>query len=524
MLRNDVITTIDELLSARAEEIGDSVAFSDGVQSVTYRELNARVRRLAGHLLDNGLQNEDRVLLFLDNSVEVVESYLAAPVARLVTVCANPMATPAELSFMAEDSGARILVTDAEHLPTALIVASEQPSIEKIVVTGSAPVPGTEDAGDDRIVRYETWMASEPQSRNFYGAALDDWSWMLYTSGTTGQPKGVHLTQRSCLWVVAACWLPIAGLNGDDYVLSALPLFHSYALVLCVLGVVAAGARLKLLRKFSPREVLEILNREPVTFLPGVPTMFHYMMDRSGQEQLDAPSLRLCVSAGALMQPALNAAFEKFAGVPLLDGYGITETSTMVTMNSPSGGRVLGSCGFPLPGVTVRIIDPVTQTDVAPMSEGELWVQGPNVMLGYHNRPEASALALTNGWYHTGDLARRDENGFVFISGRVKEMIIRGGENIYPAEIEAVLLTCKTVGDAAVVGMPHEALGEVPVAFIVPADDRGIDKEAILGRCTELLSYFKVPAQLVEVQEIPRTASGKIQRFRLQKLLSTSNA
>jgi acyl-CoA synthetase (AMP-forming)/AMP-acid ligase II len=522
VLRNDVIRTIDELLSVRAEEAGDSVAFSDGVQSVTYRDLDARVRRLAGHLLDGGLQKEDRVLLFLDNRVEVVESYLAAPIAGLVTVCANPMATPAELSFMVKDSGARVLVTDAEHLSTALRIASEHSSIERVVLTGSAP--DTFTVGDGRVVLYETWMASEPKNRTFHGAALDDWSWMLYTSGTTGQPKGVHLTQRSCLWVVAACWLPIAGLNGDDYVLSALPLFHSYALVLCVLGVVAAGARLKLLRKFSPKEVLAILHSEPVTFLPGVPTMFHYMMDRTEKNQLDAPALRLCVSAGALMQPTLNAAFEKFSGVPLLDGYGITETSTMVTMNSPSGGRVLGSCGFPLPGVTVRIIDPITQTDVAPLAEGEMWVQGPNVMLGYHNRPEADAQALTNGWYHTGDLAKRDENGFLFISGRLKEMIIRGGENIYPAEIEAVLVACETVSEAVVVGIPHPALGEVPVAFVIPADERGVDEEAVLTRCAELLSYFKVPAQIVEVQEIPRTASGKIQRYRLQELLSANKA
>nr|MBA2438521.1 AMP-binding protein [Acidimicrobiia bacterium] len=193
---------------------------------------------------------------------------------------------------------------------------------------------------------------------------LDDVAWMLYTSGTTGLPKGVYLTQRGCFWVVAACWAPIVGLGPGDVVLSALPLFHSYALVLCVLGVVAVGASERILPRFSVQEVQDRLRHGgpegDVTVLPGVPTMFHYLLDRGGPDGLGAPALRMCISAGAILPAAVNEGFEKAFGVPLLDGYGITETSTMVTMNWPTGSRVMGSCGLPLPGLS---LDPPRHLD-----------------------------------------------------------------------------------------------------------------------------------------------------------------
>jgi acyl-CoA synthetase (AMP-forming)/AMP-acid ligase II len=216
----------------------------------------------------------------------------------------------------------------------------------------------------------------------------------------------------------------------------------------------------------------------------------------------------------------VNEGFEKAFGVPLLDGYGITETSTMVTMNWPTGSRVMGSCGLPLPGLTVRLVDPSTGRDVLPGEEGELWVQGPNVTPGYHNLPEATAAVLVDGWYRTGDLGRRDENGFLRISGRTKELIIRGGENIYPAEVEDALIASDAVEDAAVVGVPHRHLGEVPIAFVVPRTPGVLDRDAVLDAARERLSAFKVPDQLIEIDRIPRTGSGKILRFALQQRLA----
>ncbi|WP_040690254.1 class I adenylate-forming enzyme family protein [Nocardia vinacea] len=524
MLHTNVIVPIPQLLAKHADERPDQIAFRDPRQAVTYSQLDSRTARLAGHLIDLGLRAGDRLLMYLDNCVEVAEGYLVAPRADVITVCTNPSGTRYELEQVLRDSGAVAVLTDGAHLPTVLgLIDSEAPdftNVNVVIVTGPPGDVAHSDA--TTVVFYDDLIATEPAHNAPDSTPLDAWCWMLYTSGTTGRPKGVRLSQRSCLWVVGACWVPIAGLTHTDMILSALPLFHSYALVLCVLGVAATGASARLLPRFSPSEVLSALAEDNVTFVPGVPTMFRYLMNSATDTRLVAPALRLCVSAGALMPTALNETFEEFAGVPLLDGYGITETSTMVTMNSPTGGRVRGSCGLPLPGLTVRLIDPATGTDAAPGDEGELWVQGPNVMLGYHNLPEATADVLTHGWYHTGDLARRDENGFIRISGRVKELIIRGGENIYPAEIEDILIQCESVADAAVVAEPHDALGEVPIAFVVAADDTGIDEDDLRIHCANTLSYFKVPSEFIAVAEIPRTPSGKIQRHRLRRPKSSA--
>jgi rifamycin polyketide synthase module 1/2/3 len=283
--------------------------------------------------------------------------------------------------------------------------------------------------------------------------------------------------------------------------------------------VVATGASEHLLPRFSSRRVIESLRTQPITLFPGVPTMFHYLLESLGDERLDAPSLRVCVSAGAIMPATLNADFERAASVPLLDGYGITETSTMVTINWLSGTRPKGSCGLPLPGSAVRIVDPTDERDVPPGRDGELWVRGPHVMLGYHNRPDASAEALRDGWYRTGDLGRADEHGYLTITGRIKELIIRGGENIYPAEVEAALADYPAVLDCAVVGIPHPTLGEVPIAFAVAREGERLYPDALQAHCRKRLASFKVPTEVRAIDEIPRTGSGKIMRHRLQELL-----
>jgi long-chain acyl-CoA synthetase len=321
------------------------------------------------------------------------------------------------------------------------------------------------------------------------------------------------------LWVAAACWAPITGLSEHDTLLSPLPLFHSYALNLSVLGVLATGASACIMEKFSTSEAVRLLKSSQFTYFPGVPTMFHYLLQATrGEPDLRFPNLRLCVSAGAIMPATLNREFEERFGIRLLDGYGITETSTMVTMNWPSGGRIMGSCGIPLPGLAVRIVD-ASGGDLAPGQEGELIVRGPNVMPGYHNKPEETRNALRAGWYHTGDLAKCDENGFVTITGRLKELIIRGGQNIAPAEIEEVVNGFAAVLDSAVVGIPHEHLGEVPALFVVPRPQQAIEHEALLAHCRQHLSAYKVPHVVRLIAEIPRTGSGKIIRYKLRELI-----
>lgn len=509
MIRTELIKPVAELLSRHAAERPDQPAFIDEHRTVTYRELAERTGRLAGHLADAGLRVGDRAAIYMHNSVATVESYLAITRAAGIGVCMNPGSSIREAGYMLADSDARILLTDRDHLDQARTLLEDRPGTS-LVVIGSRSGPEVAGALD-----YEQLTTSEPSAAPRDRLGLDEPAWMLYTSGTTGRPKGVLLSQRNCLWVVAACWAPITGLSATDYVLSPLPLFHSYALDLCVLAVLAVGATERLLVRFSVADVLRWLAAEPVTFFPGVPTMFHYLLRQAGDTGLSTDRLRVCVSAGAIMPATLNEQFEQAFHVPLLDGYGITETATMVTMNWPIGTRVMGSCGLPLPGSAVRLVHPASGTDVPVGVDGEVWVQGPHVMIGYHNRPEASAEALAGGWYHTGDLGRRDPHGYLTITGRVKEMIVRGGENVYPAEVEEVLLADPSVLDAAVGGTPDDALGEVPVAFVVPRDPAAFDAGRLLAACRERLAAYKVPVAVRLVGQIPRTGSGKVQRFKL---------
>lgn len=518
MLNLELVQPLPQMLVEHGERFGDKPAFLDDRRSVSYADLEARTRRIAGHLASMGVVRGDPVVIYMDNRVETAEAYLAATRAGLVGVCINPAAAPAEVSYMVCDSGARLMLTDEEHLETAQAALAGRDETVSIVVAASARAQvGT--------VLYEELATTEPVAPPPDDLGLDEVAWMLYTSGTTGRPKGVKLTQRSCLWVVAACWASVAGLSPEDRVLSPLPLFHSYALDLSVLGVFAVGATERIMSRFSTPRVLELLAAEPFTVLPGVPTMFQYLVNGVRGGTFRDHSLRACLSAGAIMPSVLNTEFERAFGVPLLDGYGITETSTMVTMNWPTGTRIMGSCGLPLPGVSVRLIDPTTGEDVSnPDEEGEAWVSGPNVMVGYHNRPEATDEVLQQGWYRTGDLARRDANGYLTISGRIKELIIRGGENIYPAEIETVLLEVPDVADAAVVARPHPELGEVPVAFVVPVKPGAMDASALTDACRRELAAFKVPEQFIEIDGIPRTGSGRIMRYRLSERLASEAA
>ncbi|MDX8029263.1 SDR family NAD(P)-dependent oxidoreductase [Lentzea sp. BCCO 10_0856] len=488
MLRAELIRPLPDLLKAHAAHSGDKVAFSDPWRSVTYADLELRTRRLAGHLA--GLvPRGGRVAILLGNRVEVIESYLAITRASAVGVPLNPDSSSAEIAHFLSDSGAAVVITDAAHLDQL-----RRLDVRSLIVVGDS-VPA--DALSFSVLA----SGGSAPARDDLG--LDEPAWMLYTSGTTGKPKGVLSTQRSCLWSVAACYAPIYGLSPSDVVLWPAPLFHSLAHGLCVLGVTAVGATARIQSGFSVEAVLAEL-RSDVTFLAGVPTMYHQLVRAGGV----ASGLRVCLTAGSVCSAALSAGFEAAFGVPLLDGYGSTETCGMIAVNWPSGLRVPGSCGLPVPGVSVRLVDS-SGVDVPCGSEGEVWVSGPNLMTGYHNQPPA----LVDGWYRTGDLARRDPQGYLTITGRTKELIIRGGENIHPAEIERVLLQLPGVLDAAVAGKPDDVLGEVPVAYVVPGLD--FDPASVLSGCRAQLSAAKVPAELREVSDVPRTPSGKIFRHRL---------
>ncbi|MEU6278086.1 beta-ketoacyl synthase N-terminal-like domain-containing protein, partial [Streptomyces populi] len=509
MLRTELIQPLPKLLAAHANRFGDKVAYRDARRSVSHAELARRTANTAGHLAALRIQPGDRAAILLGNCVETVESYLSIVRAAAIGVPLNPRSTDAELTHLLGDSGARLVITDRVHLDQVRrVLGALQTGGDpvRIVVTGAEQPAGT--------VSFERLATTEPPLPARDDLGLDEVAWILYTSGTTGRPKGVRSTQRNALWSVAASYVPIPELSADDRMVWPLPLFHSLSHIVCVVAATAVGASVRLVDGFDADDVLRAVREQDATFLAGVPTMYHQLVRAAVREDFEAPRLRVCLVGGAVTTASLHTAFEQAYGAPLLDAYGSTETCGSITMSWPSGVRVEGSCGLPVPGVNVRLVDPNTGGDVPAGDDGEVWVSGPNVMAGYHNDPEATEEALRDGWYRTGDLARRDEAGYFTITGRLKELIIRGGENIHPGEIEEVLRQVPGVTDAAVVARPHDVLGEVPVAFLVPGPD-GLDPEALYAACRERLAYYKVPDELYETELIPRTPSGKIVRHQL---------
>ncbi|WP_410639673.1 type I polyketide synthase [Amycolatopsis sp. lyj-346] len=497
-MRTDLIKPLSVALLENATRFAGKPAFADDHRSVTYGDLEARTRRLAGHLAGLGVRHGDRVAICLGNRVSTVESYFAVLRAGAVAVPLNPGSATAELEHPLTDSGATVVITDATQAARLRLA----PSV-KLLVTGD-DVPAGAGSYDELAVR-------EPAEPAADDLGLDEPAWMFYTSGTTGLPKGVVSTQRNCLWSVASCYVPIPGLTDRDRVLWPLPLFHSLSHIACVLSATVVGASVRIMDGSSADDVMRLLRAEDSTFLAGVPTTYHHLVRAARQRGFSAPSLRIGLAGGAVLGAGLRSEFEETFGVPLIDAYGSTETCGAIAMNPPDGARVDGSCGLPVPGVGVRVVDPDTGLDVPAGEEGEVWVSGPNVMLGYHNSPEATAAAMRDGWFRTGDLARRDDAGYLTICGRIKELIIRGGANIHPGEVEAVLRTVDGVADAAVGGAPHDTLGEVPVAYVIPGPS-GFDAGALIEECRERLSAYKVPERILEVTHLPRTASGKIRR------------
>ncbi|GAA1925485.1 hypothetical protein GCM10009753_68560 [Streptantibioticus ferralitis] len=491
------------------------MAFRDFSRGVTYAALERRTGGLAGSLARTGLRRGDRVAVCLGNCVEMVEGCLAVLRAGAIGVPLNPRSSDEELAYFLRDSGASAIITDPAHLAQLHRLGPEHRGVH-VVLTGVGPIPA--DAPDNTVLFRAAVGTDGSDAPDDLG--LDDPAWLLYTSGTTHRPKGVLSTQRRALWSVAACYASIFGFSPEDRLLWPLPLFHSFGHSLAILGTAAIGASAAITSEIlSPGGLWRELRTPnddlggPFTVIAGVPTTYHQLVSSAGDAppSWSGPGLRVCVVAGAPSPPTLRRAVEEALGAPVLEAYGSTETCGVIAVNRPNGPRIDGSCGPPVPGVEVRVVDPGSGIDVSTGGEGEIWVRGPNLMTGYHNQPEATATALRGGWYRTGDLGRRAEHGHLVLTGRVSELIIRGGENIHPTEVEHVLLRCPGVRDAVVLGMPHDVLGEVPVAFVVPGHE-GLDPRRVLDACRSRLADYKVPAEVREITAVPRTPSGKIAR------------
>jgi long-chain acyl-CoA synthetase len=338
--------------------------------------------------------------------------------------------------------------------------------------------------------------------------ADDDTAVILYTSGTTGQPKGAELTHDN-LKRNATVAADLFSLDEHVVVLGALPLFHSFGQTCGMNAAMLAGGCLSLIPRFEPAKALEIIQRDEVTVFEGVPTMYGAMLHLDGREQYDTSSLKICASGGAALPVELLRGFEEAFHCKVLEGYGLSETSPVASFNHPDRERKAGSIGTPIEGVEMKVVDE-DDHEVATGEVGEIVIRGHNVMKGYWERPEATEEVMRGGWFHSGDMAKVDDDGYFFIVDRKKDLIIRGGYNVYPREVEEVLYEHPAVREAAVVAVPHPDLGEEVGAAVVLKDGEDVDADAIKAYVKENVAAYKYPRHVWFVDELPKGPTGKI--------------
>jgi long-chain acyl-CoA synthetase len=370
--------------------------------------------------------------------------------------------------------------------------------------------------GWDQLLRSEPLPASHP------APTADDLAIIQYTSGTTGTPKGAKLTHRNLLANAAQsrAWVPSIHRGEGCVVYAVLPMFHAYGLTLCLTFAMSMGARLVLFPRFDPDMVLAVTKKHPATFLPLVPPIADRLLQAAQAKGISLAGTRIAISGAMALPHELVVPFEKATGGYLVEGYGLSECSPVLMANPVAENRVPGTVGLPLPGTECRVVDPENpRVDVAPGSAGELLVRGPQVFSGYYGKPEATQEVFVDGWFRTGDIVTIDDAGFVRIVDRIKELIITGGFNVAPTEVENVLRQHPQVEDVAVVGLPDDHAGEEVVAAIVVTPGAEVDTEAIRSYARGILTPYKVPRRLFIVEELPKSLIGKVLRKQVREHL-----
>ncbi|HEX4252388.1 MAG TPA: long-chain-fatty-acid--CoA ligase [Pseudonocardia sp.] len=498
-------THIHALLAGWAQQRPDREALSYGERTWTWAQLKDRVARGAAAQRSAGLVPGDRVAVLDLNHPSCLEITLACAQVGTANVVVNFRLAPAEVAYVINDSGAEILFVGPEFAELVAGLRDQLPKIRQVVRVGD---PGTD--GEE----YEAWLDVEPD-HEVYPAAPDHCFLQLYTSGTTGFPKGAMLTHAGMI-AHSANVVAAVGADPDSNVLVAMPLFHvggsSYAMV----GLFA-GARMVLTRVPDPAQLPVIMERERISHTFFVPALLALMAKVPGVAEHDYSTLRvLCYGASPMPLPVLRASMKIFPNV-FMQVYGMTEACGVVTILGPvehadtANEHRLISAGKPIPGVRIEVRDPVTGEALPVGESGEVCLRTDQLMAGYWNKPEATASAIgDDGWYRSGDGGHIDADGYVFITDRIKDMIISGGENIYPAEIERVLAEHPSVADLTVVGVPDEKWGEVPKAVVVAAEGHAVDEAELLAYCREHLASYKCPKSVDVVDELPRNPTGKI--------------
>jgi long-chain acyl-CoA synthetase len=481
------------LLDTAAKEGRHPALRMDDAQ-LSYDEFRDAALRAAAGIRSRGVEPGDRVGMVLPNVLSFPIVFYGALLAGATVVPMNPLLKAREVEYYLRDSGARLVVT-GEQSAEPVTEAAGTVGIEAVTVGPAMP---------------DALLADEPLDAPV-DRADGDTAVILYTSGTTGQPKGAELTHAGLNSNARTTQETLLESTPDDVIMGCLPLFHVFGLTCSLNAGVLAGSSLTLIPRFDGGKALSVVERDGVTVFQGVPTMFSAMLHQPDAAERDMSSLRLCVSGGSAMPVEVMRSFEETFGCIVLEGYGLSETSPVASFNHPHAERKPGSIGTPIRGVEMRLVDD-DGGDVAAGDVGEIAIRGENVMKGYWNRPEDTAKAIPDGWFRSGDLARQDEDGYYFIVDRKKEMIIRGGYNVYPREIEEALYEHPAVAEAACIGISHPDLGEEVVAAVALKPGASADPAELQAFVKERVAAYKYPRHVWLVDALPKGPTGKILR------------
>ncbi|MBB3112661.1 long-chain acyl-CoA synthetase [Paenibacillus phyllosphaerae] len=538
---------VHDLLQHSATVFPDHGALEFFGKTTTYRELQRAATAMAAALQASGIGKGDRVAVMLPNCPQTVIAYFGALMAGAVVVMTNPLYVERELAHQLKDSGACAIILLDVLYPRLAKVRGEVPEegplpqLKRVIVTSiqdalpfpknilyplkqtGAMKPPKIAYGQNGLVSYKRFMRSGKTFAQVDVEPSSDLALLQYTGGTTGQAKGVMLTHRNLIANTKqnAAWCNRLQ-DGKERFLAALPLFHVFGLTVLMNQAVLRGGLLLLLPRFVPDMVLESIRKHRPTVFPGAPTMYVAIMNAPNAHKYDLSSIQACVSGAAPLPLEVQQRFEELTGGKLIEGYGLTEASPVTHANPLWGRRKTGTIGLPLPGTDAKVVDRQTGETLPSGEVGELLVRGPQVMAGYWERPEATAEVLRDGWLQTGDLATMDEEGYFVIVGRQKDVIIAGGFNIYPREIEEVLYEHPAVREAAVIGVHDPYRGETVKAFIVLAQGRQVSAAQLDLWCRERLAAFKVPHAYEYRDELPMSMIGKVLHRKLKEETSAN--
>ena len=526
-----------DIVDASTRDYPDAPALQFFGRETTYSEMSEQISRAAAALSAHGVRAGDPVALVLPNCPQHIVAFYAVLRLGAVVVEHNPLYTPRELRKQFEDHGAKHAIVWSKVVPTVQEFPADLRLTTLISVDVTRAMPWTTrlalrlpvaKARESRaalhaptkgavqwddVVRHAPLAASHPRP------VASDLAIIQYTSGTTGTPKGAMLTHANLLAnaAQARAWVPQIVRGEGCVVYAVLPMFHAYGLTLCLTFAMSMGARLVLFPKFDADLVLAVTKKHPATFLPLVPPIAERLLAAAEAQGVALEGTDVAISGAMALPHDLVVPFEKATGGYLVEGYGLSECSPVLMANPVADNRVAGTVGLPLPGTECRVVDPDDpRTDV---ERGELVVRGPQVFSGYYGKPEETEAVFVDGWFRTGDIVTIDEDGFVRIVDRIKELIITGGFNVAPTEVENVLRQHPGVADVAVVGLPSEHSGEEVVAAVVPTVAGELDVEAVRAFARGILTPYKVPRRIIVVDDLPRSLIGKVLRRQVREQL-----